>query len=210
MNDSLDAVLNLAPVLPVIVIQRVEDAVPLARALVKGGIRAMEVTLRTPEALESIERICAEVPEAVVGAGTVLSATDVLRAEAAGARFLVSPGFTRTLVDAALDQGIPLMPGVATPAEAMQLLEHGLTRLKFFPAEAAGGPAMLKAIAGPLPQLGFCPTGGITPVNASRYLGLSNVLCVGGSWLAPADRIAARDWAAITAQAELALSLSGS
>lgn len=196
----------LAPVVPVLVIDRTEDAAPLARALVAGGLPALEVTLRTPMALDAI-RAMAEVPGGVVGAGTLLSPADVKAAKAAGARFGVSPGATGRLLAACEDEGLPLLPGAATATEVMVLLERGYTVQKFFPAEAAGGTAALAAIGAPLPQVRFCPTGGIAAANAGGYLSLGNVLCVGGSWVAPKDRVAAGDWAAIEALARAAAAL---
>jgi 2-dehydro-3-deoxyphosphogluconate aldolase / (4S)-4-hydroxy-2-oxoglutarate aldolase len=186
--------LDLAPVVPVVVLDDPEAAVPLARALVAGGLPVIEVTLRTAGALAAIERIAAEVPDAVVGAGTIVRPRDAEGSAKAGARFLVGPGCTDTLRQAMTATGLPFLPGVATASEAMALLEHDITAMKFFPAEAAGGPAYLKSLGGPLPQARFCPTGGITTDNAPRYLALPNVGCVGGSWLTPADAVRAGDW----------------
>ncbi|MEU3018806.1 bifunctional 4-hydroxy-2-oxoglutarate aldolase/2-dehydro-3-deoxy-phosphogluconate aldolase [Nocardiopsis sp. NPDC007018] len=200
-------VLDLAPVMPVVVVEDAEQAVPLARALVAGGLPGIEVTLRTPAALDAIERIAQEVPEAVVGAGTVVNGEQARSAAQAGARFLVSPGCTPALARALADTGLPALPGVATVSEAMALLELGLTELKFFPAEASGGAAFLKSLTGPLPQVRFCPTGGITPRNAPGYLSLSNVGCVGGSWLTPAALVAAGRWDEITELAREAAAL---
>ncbi len=191
-------ILDLAPVMPVVVVQEAESAVPLARALVAGGLPGIEVTLRTPAALEAIERIAAEVPEAVVGAGTVVTPDQARAAAGAGARFLVSPGCTDALASAMADTGLPFLPGVSTVSEAMALLERGVSEMKFFPAEAAGGAAFLKSLTGPLPQVRFCPTGGITADSAPAYLALPNVGCVGGSWLTPADAVASGDWERIT------------
>ncbi len=187
-----------APVIPVIVLADAAHAVPLARALVAGGIRMLEVTLRTPAALACIEAIARDVPEAVAGAGTVRTAADAQAAAMAGARFAVSPGYTHAVGRACRDLGLPLLPGVATGSEIMAAQEGGYTELKFFPALQAGGPAMLKAWQGPFGDVSFCPTGGITAANAPEFLGLSNVACVGGSWLTPADAIARGDWARIT------------
>ncbi|TXS54929.1 bifunctional 4-hydroxy-2-oxoglutarate aldolase/2-dehydro-3-deoxy-phosphogluconate aldolase [Streptomyces sp. t39] len=198
---SAPSVLGLAPVLPVVVIDDAADAVPLARALVAGGLPAIEVTLRTPAALDAIRAIASEVPEAVVGAGTVISPRTVEEAAAAGARFLVSPGWTDTLLDAMRASGLPFLPGVSTASEVVALLERGVHEMKFFPAEAAGGTAYLKSLAGPLPQARFCPTGGITPATAPAYLALPNVACVGGSWLLPPDVAAAKDWGRVEALA---------
>jgi 2-dehydro-3-deoxyphosphogluconate aldolase/(4S)-4-hydroxy-2-oxoglutarate aldolase len=190
-------VMQDAPVIPVIVLNDVAHAVPMARALVAGGIRMLEVTLRTPQALACMEAIAKEVPDAVVGAGTVRSAADAKAAANAGAKFAVSPGYTSAVGQACRDQGLSLLPGVATGSEIMMAQEDGYTELKFFPAIQAGGPAMLKAWGGPFFDLRFCPTGGVTPQNASEFLSLSNVACVGGSWLVPADALAQGDWARI-------------
>ncbi|MGW6137082.1 bifunctional 4-hydroxy-2-oxoglutarate aldolase/2-dehydro-3-deoxy-phosphogluconate aldolase [Streptomyces sp. NPDC055144] len=195
MTDS--SVLDLAPVVPVVVVEDVADAVPLARALVAGGLRAIEVTLRTPAALDAIRAIADEVPDAVVGAGTVISPQNVADSVAAGARFLVSPGWTDTLLDAMKKSGVPFLPGVSTTSEVVALLERGVSEMKFFPAEAAGGVPYLKSLAGPLPQARFCPTGGVSLGSAPSYLALKNVGCVGGSWMLPADAVAAKDWARI-------------
>lgn len=186
--------LDLAPVVPVVVLADVCDAVPLARALVAGGLPAIEVTLRTPVALDAIRAIAGEVPEAVVGAGTVITPQQVKDSVAAGARFLVSPGWTDVLLEAMRGSGVPFLPGVSTTSEVVALLERGVREMKFFPAQAAGGTAYLKSLSGPLPQARFCPTGGIGPGNAPDYLSLPNVGCVGGTWMLPADAIAARDW----------------
>ncbi|GLZ12515.1 ketohydroxyglutarate aldolase [Actinomadura sp. NBRC 104425] len=185
---------DLAPVVPVVVLDDPDAAVPLARALVAGGLPAIEVTLRTAAALAAIERIAAEVPDAVVGAGTVVRPEDAARAAEAGAGFLVSPGCTDRLREAMTATGLAVLPGVSSASEAMALLEHGITAMKFFPAEAAGGAAYLKALGGPLPQVRFCPTGGVTADNAPRYLALPNVGCVGGTWITPADAVRAGDW----------------
>jgi 2-dehydro-3-deoxyphosphogluconate aldolase / (4S)-4-hydroxy-2-oxoglutarate aldolase len=195
------SVLDLAPVVPVVVIQDASDAVPLARALVAGGLPAIEVTLRTPAALEAIRAISGAVPEAVVGAGTVITPAQVAESVAAGAGFLVSPGWTDVLLAAMRASGVPFLPGVSTTSEVVALLERGVREMKFFPAQAAGGTAYLKSLAGPLPQARFCPTGGIGPTTAPDYLALPNVGCVGGSWMLPADAVAARDWGRV---AELA------
>ncbi|MFF7032750.1 MULTISPECIES: bifunctional 4-hydroxy-2-oxoglutarate aldolase/2-dehydro-3-deoxy-phosphogluconate aldolase [Streptomyces] len=188
------SVLDLAPVVPVVVLHDVADAVPLARALVAGGLPAIEVTLRTPAALESIRAMAAEVPGAVVGAGTVISPEHVRDTVGAGARFLVSPGWTDALLEAMKASGVPFLPGVSTTSEVVALLERGVREMKFFPAEAAGGTAYLKALSAPLPQARFCPTGGISLASAPSYLALPNVGCVGGSWMVPADAVAAKDW----------------
>ncbi len=197
MNTSknpIEAIMRLGPVMPVVTITDPRQSVPLAQALVAGGVRAIEVTLRTPCALEAIRIIAAEVPEAVVGAGTVVEPRQIEAAMKAGARFLVSPGATERLIAAALQSGAPLLPGAATASEAMRLLEVGIAFQKFFPAASSGGVPALAALAGPLPQILFCPTGGISAQDAPVYLKLKNVLCVGGSWLTPADALAAGDW----------------
>ncbi|GAA5069634.1 2-dehydro-3-deoxyphosphogluconate aldolase/(4S)-4-hydroxy-2-oxoglutarate aldolase [Thermocatellispora tengchongensis] len=189
--------LDLAPVVPVVVVEDVDTAVPMARALVSGGLPVIEVTLRTAPALEAIRRIAAEVPDAIVGAGTVRTPADVAASLDAGAKFLVSPGTSPALVDAMVGSEIPFLPGVATATEVMTLAERGIGEMKFFPAEPAGGLAYLKALAGPLPEVRFCPTGGIRPENAPAYLALPNVGCVGGTWLTPADALASGDYARI-------------
>ncbi|MFJ1666559.1 bifunctional 4-hydroxy-2-oxoglutarate aldolase/2-dehydro-3-deoxy-phosphogluconate aldolase [Streptomyces bottropensis] len=192
-----DSVLGLAPVLPVVVVDDPADAVPLARALVAGGLPAIEVTLRTPGALDAVRAMSAEVPGAVVGVGTVITPAQVAESVAAGGRFLVSPGWTDMLLRAMRASGVPFLPGVSTASEVVALLERGVREMKFFPAEAAGGTTYLKSLAGPLPQARFCPTGGIGPGNAPDYLTLPNVGCVGGTWMLPPDVVAARDWARI-------------
>jgi 2-dehydro-3-deoxyphosphogluconate aldolase / (4S)-4-hydroxy-2-oxoglutarate aldolase len=192
--QDISTILELAPVVPVIVIDDDAVAVPMARALVAGGLRVLEVTLRTPAGLSAIKRIAAEVPEAVVGAGTVLNRADVSAAVDSGSQFLVSPGCTPTLLDALLASGVPALPAAATASEVMALLERGLTRAKFFPARPAGGIPYLKALAGPLPMVRFCPTGGIDLKTAPDFLALPNVVCVGGSWVTPADAVAGGDW----------------
>jgi 2-dehydro-3-deoxyphosphogluconate aldolase / (4S)-4-hydroxy-2-oxoglutarate aldolase len=191
-------VMRDAPVIPVIVLSDVAHAVPLARALAGGGIRMLEITLRTPQALACMEAIAREVPEAVVGAGTVRSAADVQASAMAGARFVVSPGYLRTVAQACRDAGLPLLPGVATGSEIMAAQDDGLSELKFFPAMQAGGPAMLKAWNGPFGDVHFCPTGGVTPGNAAQFLALPNVVCVGGSWLTPPELLATGDWGRVT------------
>lgn len=205
---NLDEIMDLCPVIPVIVIDRAEDAVPLASALFNGGLKVLEVTLRTEFGLAAITAIRKALPDAVVGAGTVVTAEDVRNAKAAGAEFLVSPGCTLSLLEAARTEGLPLLPGVNSPSEAMLLLEQGQRHLKFFPAEAAGGVPMLKSIMGPLPQLRFCPTGGINPESAAKYLGLANVACVGGTWMLDKAAIAAGDWAEIERLSRLAAALA--
>ena len=196
-----------APVIPVIVLTEIAHAAPLARALVAGGIRMLEVTLRTPVALACIERIARDVPDAVIGAGTVRSAADAQAAAMAGARFAVSPGYSHNIGKACRDLGLPLLPGVATGSEILAAQEDGYGELKFFPALQAGGVAMLKAWQGPFGDVRFCPTGGISAANAAEFLALANVVCVGGSWLTPADAVAQGDWARITRLAREAQAL---
>lgn len=195
------------PVIPVIVLQQVEDAVPLAQALVDGGVRVLEVTMRTPVALRCIEAIARAVPQAIVGAGTVRSVPDAHAARAAGARFAVSPGYTDAVGAACRDIGLPLLPGVATASELMAAQAGGHDFVKFFPATAAGGIPMLKALAGPFPDVSFCPTGGLTLQNAPDFLALPQVKVCGGSWLTPPDALAARDWPRITRLAREAAAL---
>ena len=208
--DKLTAldVMRDAPVIPVIVLHDVAHAVPLARALVAGGIRMLEVTLRTPQALSCIEAIAKEVPDAVAGAGTIRSAADAQAAALAGARFGVSPGYTRAVGKACHDIGLPLLPGVATGSEIMMAQEDGITELKFFPALQAGGLPMLKAWQGPFGDVTFCPTGGIHAGNALEFLALSNVACVGGSWIVPNDAVQSGDWARVTELARAASQLA--
>lgn len=200
-------VMQDASVIPVIVLNDVAHAVPMARALVAGGIRMLEITLRTPQALDCMRAIAAEVPEAVVGAGTIRSVADAKAALAAGARFGVSPGYTTSIGKACQDIGLPLLPGVATGSEIMQAQEDGYTELKFFPAMQAGGPNLLKAWAGPFADIKFCPTGGVSLENAPTLLALPNVVVVGGSWLTPADVMARGDWVTITKLASEAAAL---
>jgi 2-dehydro-3-deoxyphosphogluconate aldolase/(4S)-4-hydroxy-2-oxoglutarate aldolase len=185
---TIEELTGLAPVIPVVVIDDVEDAVPLAEALVRGGLPVIEVTLRTAAAAPSIERIAAEVPDAIVGAGTVTTNRQIAEALESGARFLVSPGATPTLLDGLQASGVPFLPGTATASDIVALLERGITHAKLFPAEVVGGVAALKAFAGPFPQMRFCPTGGVNATNARDYLALSNVVCVGGSWMMSGDR----------------------
>ncbi|MEU2288833.1 bifunctional 4-hydroxy-2-oxoglutarate aldolase/2-dehydro-3-deoxy-phosphogluconate aldolase [Streptomyces sp. NPDC013178] len=208
-SRSAASVLDLAPVVPVVVVADAADAVPLARALVAGGLPAIEVTLRTPAAPAAIREIAGAVPEAVVGAGTVITPEQVAQCRAAGARFLVSPGWTDALLAAMRASGVPFLPGVSTASEVVALLERGVREMKFFPAEAAGGTAYLRSLAGPLPQARFCPTGGIGPDNAAEYLALPNVRCVGGSWMVPGNAVAARDWGRIEELARAASRLTG-
>lgn len=205
--SSVLALVSGAPVVPVLVVEDAAQAVPLARALVAGGLRTVEVTLRTPAALDAIRAVAAEVPGAVVGAGTVVTAAQAGQAVAAGARFLVSPGWTGGLVEAMREARVPFLPGVSTVSEVVALLELGVREMKFFPAEAAGGTAYLRSLAGPLPQARFCPTGGIGPGNASAYLALPNVGCVGGSWMVPGDAVAAGDWGRVEGLARAAAAL---
>ena len=209
-NDTLTAldVMRDAPVIPVIVLHDVAHAVPLARALVAGGIRMLEVTLRTPQALQCIEAIARDVPEAVAGAGTIRSASDAQASVLAGAKFGVSPGYTSAVGRACRDLGLPLLPGVATGSEIMMAQEDGYQQLKFFPAMQAGGLPMLKAWQGPFGDVSFCPTGGIHAGNAVEFLALSNVACVGGSWIVPTDAIQQGDWARIEQLAREATQLS--
>jgi 2-dehydro-3-deoxyphosphogluconate aldolase/(4S)-4-hydroxy-2-oxoglutarate aldolase len=203
-NAEIERILRLSPVMPVVVIDDAALAPELARALVRGGIRVVEVTLRTPAALAAIEAIARQVPEIALGAGTVLSIEDLRAAASAGATFAISPGATPALLTAAASASIPYLPAVATASELMQGLATGYHCFKFFPAGPAGGPVMLKALAGPFPQARFCPTGGITQDSVKSYLDLPNVLCAGGSWLSPAEALAARDWKRIEALASRA------
>ncbi|MFD0724627.1 bifunctional 4-hydroxy-2-oxoglutarate aldolase/2-dehydro-3-deoxy-phosphogluconate aldolase [Lysobacter brunescens] len=198
--QRIDAILRAAPVVPVLAIDDLDDAVPLAHALVDAGLTVLEVTLRTPVATDAIQRM-RDVPGAIVGAGTVLTAHDYERAVKAGATFVISPGATERLYEAANLFDVPLLPGIATASELMRGLEHGWTRFKFFPAEASGGIAALKGFAGPFPQVKFCPTGGIDAAKAPAYRALPNVLTVGGSWMVPADALKVKDWARIGALA---------
>jgi 2-dehydro-3-deoxyphosphogluconate aldolase/(4S)-4-hydroxy-2-oxoglutarate aldolase len=198
---------RMAPIVPVLVVDDVAYARPLAEALIAGGLPALEVTLRTPAALDVIREM-ARVPGGVVGAGTLLTPADVRAAKAAGAQFGVSPGATDLLLEACEAEGLPLLPGAATASEAMRLLERGYTMLKFFPAEASGGTAALKAIGAPIPQVSFCPTGGVSVSNAHDYLGLSNVICAGGSWVAPKQAVTSGNWQLIESLAREASQLS--
>ncbi|MDO8187074.1 bifunctional 4-hydroxy-2-oxoglutarate aldolase/2-dehydro-3-deoxy-phosphogluconate aldolase [Conexibacter sp. JD483] len=204
---TLDSVLERDPVIPVVVLDKAADAVPLAHALLDGGIGTIELTLRTPAALTAIERIAAKVPEIAVGAGTVLSAEQARDAQLAGASFLVTPGATPTLLDALEQVGVPFLPGCATASELLALHERGIRRAKFFPAETAGGTAALKALGSVFDGVRFCPTGGITPQTAPAWLALDNVACVGGSWIAPRAEIAAHEWDAIEQRAREAVAL---
>ncbi len=210
VSDAADAdtLMRRRPVIPILTIEDADQAVPLATALAQGDLDVMEVTLRTPAALAAITRIATEVPEVMLGAGTVLNRDDLARALDAGARFIVTPGLTDDLIAALLDSAVPLLPGVATASELMRGLDAGLTRFKFFPAEAAGGAPVLAAFAGPFATARFCPTGGLDAKNAPAYLALPNVLCVGGAWVAPPAAIRASDWAAITGLAREAATLA--
>jgi len=206
---GLHDLLTRAPVVPVLMIDSVATALPLARALLAGGLPVLEITLRTAKALEVIRALAGELEGAIVGAGTVLTSAQYRDAERAGARFVVSPGATPALLEAAASAAVPFLPGAASASEVMRLLEHGCRCLKFFPAEPAGGLAYLKALAAPLPAARFCPTGGIDAARAEGYLSLSNVLCVGGSWVAPGDAVAVGDWPRITGLARAAAALRG-
>jgi 2-dehydro-3-deoxyphosphogluconate aldolase/(4S)-4-hydroxy-2-oxoglutarate aldolase len=203
MADSMTPIelMRIGPVIPVIVIDDVEQAVPLARALVAGGVRVLEVTLRTPVALDAIRAIAAEVPDAVVGVGTISRAEHFEQAIEAGARFGVSPGLSRELIEAAHASRLPLLPGVMTPSDVIRARNAGFSELKLFPAQQAGGIGMLKALSGPFPDVTFCPTGGVTLATAPSFLALPNVGCVGGSWLTPPAMVKAGDWEGITALA---------
>ena len=198
-QENLAALFRAAHVIPVLTIERLEDAVPLAEALVAGGVRVLEVTLRTPVAIEAAKAIMAAVPEAIVGIGTILNAGDLARAKALGARFGISPGATPELLRAAAESGLPFAPGIATASELMQALAHGFNLVKFFPAEPSGGIAALRGLAGPFPDARFCPTGGIGHANAKAWLSEPNVVAVGGSWLCPSAEIRSGNWAGITA-----------
>jgi 2-dehydro-3-deoxyphosphogluconate aldolase/(4S)-4-hydroxy-2-oxoglutarate aldolase len=204
---TIDDILQAGPVMPVVVIDDAANAVPLARALVAGGIRAIEITLRTGAALDAVQAIARDVPEAIPGVGTALTGADVLAALEAGAKFIVSPGATPALLEAAIGSGLPFLPGIATASELMAGMAAGLSAFKFFPAAQAGGIDGLKALAGPFPHARFCPTGGVNAANAASYLALPNVVCVGGSWLAPREMIAAGDFVKIEALARAAAAL---
>lgn len=204
---SIEKILASAPVVPVVVIEKLEDAAPLARALYNGGLKALEITLRTPIAAQAVKLMKQEVPEAFVGTGTVVDKQTFQASVDAGADFMVSPGVSDELISLAKESTIPFLPGAATASEVMQLASHGFKYLKFFPAEAAGGAPMLKSIGGPLPHITFCPTGGITLESASKYLSLDNVICVGGTWMLDKELIANKDWQAIEALARQASEL---
>lgn len=208
MGLAINEIVKVAPVIPVMVVERIEDAVPLARALYNGGLKVLEITLRTPCALDAITAMVESLPDdAVIGAGTIITPADLEKAVKAGSTFLVSPGTTPALIEAAKNSSVPLLPGVATPTEAMNLYVQGFTHLKFFPAEAAGGVPMMKSIGGPLPQITFCPTGGIDLAKAPSYLALPNVACVGGTWMAPKELMQAGRWDEIERLAREAASL---
>ena len=198
MSTQAEALLTTSPVMPVLVIERVEDAVPIAEALKAGGLKVLEVTLRTESALDVIREIAHNVSDVLVGAGTVTTAEELKAVQDAGGAFAISPGATDALLKAGAESDIPYLPAISTVSELMRGMEYGFTSFKFFPAEAAGGPKMLKSIAGPFPQVQFCPTGGIGPNNFTDYLSLSNVSVVGGSWVVPQDLVDAKDWAGIT------------
>ncbi|OCG67802.1 bifunctional 4-hydroxy-2-oxoglutarate aldolase/2-dehydro-3-deoxy-phosphogluconate aldolase [Gilliamella sp. Fer4-1] len=202
---SAEEILTLGPVIPVIVIERLEDAVPLAKALIAGGVKVLEVTLRTACAINAIKKIIQEVPEAVVGAGTVTSVAQLKQVTEAGVQFVITPGITDAILKAAVEGSVPVIPGIATISELLTAQEYGLTALKFFPAEVNGGVAALKAFAGPCGYMKFCPTGGVNPKNYRDYLALDNVLCVGGTWFIPTDAIAKGDFAKITEMAKQAV-----
>lgn len=202
---SAEQVLSTGPVVPVIVVKQPEHAVPMAKALVAGGIRVLEVTLRTPVAMDALRAIIREVPEAIVGAGTVINTQQLKEVTDAGAQFVISPGLTESLLRAATEGPVPLIPGVSTVSELMMGMDHGLREFKFFPAEASGGVKALSALAGPFPQVRFCPTGGISPANYRDYLALKSVLCIGGSWLVPDEALQQGDWERITQLAREAI-----
>ncbi|WP_444900024.1 bifunctional 4-hydroxy-2-oxoglutarate aldolase/2-dehydro-3-deoxy-phosphogluconate aldolase [Microbulbifer sp. VAAC004] len=207
MQKNIADILQSAGVVPVLVIERAEDALPLAEALLKGGLNVLEVTLRTEAALSAVEQIAKHLPEADVGTGTVLNGDDLRRSVDAGARFMVSPGATEKLLASADKSDVPLLPGASSASEVMGLYERGYRYQKFFPAEAAGGVAMLKSLAGPLAEVKFCPTGGVSPNNAADYLALSNVVCVGGSWMASSALVQEKNWAEITRLSQQAAAL---
>lgn len=204
-KTSAEQILTVGPVVPVIVVNKLEHAVPMAKALVAGGVKVLEVTLRTPFALEALKAMIREVPQAIVGAGTVLNVQQLKEVTEAGAQFVISPGVTETLLKAAVEGSVPLIPGISTVSELMTGLDYGLREFKFFPAEANGGVKALQAIGGPFPQVRFCPTGGISAVNYRDYLALKNVLCIGGSWLVPGDALDAGDYDRITQLAKEAV-----
>jgi 2-dehydro-3-deoxyphosphogluconate aldolase/(4S)-4-hydroxy-2-oxoglutarate aldolase len=202
---SAEQILKTGPVVPVIVVNKLEHAVPMAKALVAGGIKVLEVTLRTPVAMDALRAMIEQVPEAIVGAGTVINPQQLQEVTEAGVQFVISPGITEPLLKAAVDGPVPLIPGISTVSELMTGMDYGLREFKFFPAEANGGVKALQAIAGPFPQVRFCPTGGISPTNYRDYLGLNSVLCIGGSWLVPNDALETGDWDRITQLARAAV-----
>ena len=197
-KTSAEKILTTGPVVPVIVVNKLEHAVPMAKALVAGGVRVLEVTLRTPVAMEALRLMIKEVPDAIVGAGTVINTQQLQEVTEAGAQFVISPGVTEPLLKAAVEGPVPLIPGISTVSELMTGMDYGLREFKFFPAEANGGVKALQAIGGPFPQVRFCPTGGISPANYRDYLALKSVLCIGGSWLVPNDALESGDWDRIT------------
>jgi 2-dehydro-3-deoxyphosphogluconate aldolase/(4S)-4-hydroxy-2-oxoglutarate aldolase len=204
---TAEDIMRISPVIPVLTVSRIEHAAPLASALVEGGLKALEVTLRTPDAIQVVREMARARPDAVVGAGTVLNAEALKRAVDAGARFIVSPGLSEAVARAAEAEGVPLLAGVATASDIMRGLDLGLKRFKFFPAETSGGAPAIAAFAGPFGDIAFCPTGGVTLDNAPRYLAMKNVLCVGGTWVAPKDAVEAGDWGRVTALATGAAAL---
>ncbi|QEE09622.1 bifunctional 4-hydroxy-2-oxoglutarate aldolase/2-dehydro-3-deoxy-phosphogluconate aldolase [Bartonella kosoyi] len=206
-RETLLSYLQGQTVIPILTINNLQDAVPLARALVKGGLKTIEITLRTPHALKAIQIMTQEVPEAIVGAGTILNTTHYEQAEQAGAKFIVSPGLSNELINCAKNSEIPLLPGAMTPSELMQALDKGYSYLKFFPAKTAGGLAFIQALASPFSEIFFCPTGGLTQKSATQWLQLPNVFCVGGSWIAPQQLIAIKDWDSMSALAHTASQL---
>ncbi|MDO6563322.1 bifunctional 4-hydroxy-2-oxoglutarate aldolase/2-dehydro-3-deoxy-phosphogluconate aldolase [Amphritea sp. 1_MG-2023] len=208
MTAKTDQLCRLAPVIPVLTINQLKDAIPIAEALVAGGLPVLEVTLRTPHALDAIDAIARAVPDAHVGAGTIINPADFKRAVNSGSSFIVSPGITAELLDYGTTSDTPYLPGIQTVSELMTGIQWGYQRFKFFPAEIAGGSATLKAFAGPFGNIRFCPTGGIRAHSASEYLALANVMCVGGTWLTPADSVAKQDWQAITRLAQQAVNLT--
>lgn len=208
-KTSAEQILKTGPVVPVIVVNKLEHAVPMAQALVAGGVKVLEVTLRTPCAMDALKAMIKAVPEAIVGAGTVINTRQLKEVTDAGAQFVISPGITGSLLQAAVDGPVPLIPGISTVSELMVGMDYGLREFKFFPAEANGGVKALQAIAGPFPQVRFCPTGGISPKNYRDYLALSSVHCIGGSWLVPADALESGDYARITTLAREAVAGAG-
>ncbi|MFL0809736.1 MAG: bifunctional 4-hydroxy-2-oxoglutarate aldolase/2-dehydro-3-deoxy-phosphogluconate aldolase [Agarilytica sp.] len=209
MPKTIEEIMTHCPIIPVIVINKMEDAIPLAKALVNGGLKVLEITLRSEHGLNAITAIKKEVPEAIVGAGTILNSDDFNKSVDAGSEFIVSPGTSDALLATARQSDIPLLPGISTPSEAITALDSGIQHMKFFPAEAAGGIAMLKAIAGPLPHIKFCPTGGVNISNVKDYLALDNVLCVGGTWMLDKSAIQSGNWTQIQESARAAAWAAG-